>query len=387
MRILHVIPDLAAETGGPVTAVLGLAEAQAEMGHQVCIASSDYGVNSIPPLDGVEFKLFQCRYDTWRWAPELGRCLERLVKSYDVVMVESLWQYPTFIAGRICRAANMPYVVSPNGMLDDWSLSQKAWKKKPYMALFERSTLQGANAIHLTSEGELTNSHLNKWQVPKVVIPLGLPKSKYTNLPDGANFFHRYPELSGKKIVLFLGRLHYKKQPDVVIRAFHQACSGMTDAHLVLAGMGEPSYAQRLDALVKSLGIQDRVLFTGMLEGDAVREAYRAASLFVLPSWQENFGLSMVEAMAAGCPVVISDHIDLAPDIKEARAGLVVPPNAEATAEAITCLLQNEELRREMGKRGRQLVLEKFTWERCAREFNDVFDDILSGRNKSSAWR
>ncbi|MDT5062880.1 MAG: hypothetical protein QOH63_3339 [Acidobacteriota bacterium] len=387
MRVLHVIPDLATETGGPVTAVLGLAEAQAAMGQEVCIASSDYGDNSTPQLDGVEFKLFPCRYDTWRWAPELGRYLERFVRNYDVVMIESLWQYPTFIAGRICRAANMPYVLSPNGMLDAWSLSQKAWKKRPYMSLIERTTLLGANAIHLTSEGELNHSHLNKWRVPKIVIPLGLHKSKYTDLPDERGFLRRYPELSDKQIVLFLGRLHYKKQPDVAIRAFYQACSEMPDAHLVLAGAGEPSYIQRLHELVKSLGIQERVLFTGILKGDAVKEAYRAASVFVLPSWQENFGLSLVEAMAASCPVVISDHMDLAPDVLHARAGLVASPNVEETAEAIACLLQDEEMRREMGRKGRQLVLEKFTWERCAREFNEVFDDILAGRSQSSAWR
>lgn len=387
MKILHVIPDLAPETGGPVTAVLGLAEAQAAMGHEVCIASSDYGLAFSPKVDKVEFNLFPCRYDTWRWSPELGRHLERVVKGYDIAMVESLWQYPTFIAGRACRAAGVPYVVSPNGMLDVWSLSQKAWKKRPYMALVERNTLLRANAIHLTSEGELTHSYMNKWRVPKVVIPLGLHKSKYTDLPDEESFFKRYPKLSGKQIVLFLGRVHYKKQPDVVIRAFHQACSDMPDTHLVLAGAGEQAYIQRLQELVKSLGIQNRVLFTGILKGDAVKEAYCAASVFVLPSWQENFGLALVEAMAAECPVLVSDHIDLAPDITQAEAGLVVSPNIEETARALLCLLQNGETRRKMGRRGRQLVLEKFTWDRCAREFNEVFADILSGNNQSSAWR
>lgn len=387
MKILHVIPDLAPETGGPVTAVLGLAEAQAAMGHEVCIASSDYGLAFSPKVDNVEFNLFPCRYDTWRWAPELGRHLERVVKGFDVVMVESLWQYPTFIAGRACRAANVPYVVSPNGMLDVWSLSQKAWKKRPYMALIERKTLLGASAIHLTSEGELTHSYLNKWRVPKIVVPLGLHRSKYTDLPLAEGFFKRYPELSDKQIVLFLGRLHYKKQPDVVIRAFHQAYFDMPNIHLVLAGAGEQFYIQRLQELVKSLGIQDRVLFTGILEGDAVREAYRAASVFVLPSWQENFGLALVEAMAAECPVIVSDHIDLAPDIKQASAGLVVSPSVDETAVSITLLLRNDEMRSEMGRRGRQLVLEKFTWKRCADEFNKVFDDILSGTGQSSAWR
>ena len=387
MRVLHVIPDLAPETGGPVTAVLGLAEAQAEHGHQVSIAATDYGLDKTPELNGVEFNLFACRYDAWRWSPELGRYLERVVKNYDIIMVESLWQYPTFIAGRVCRAARMPYVVSPNGMLDSWSLSQKAWKKRPYMTLIERATLLGANAIHLTSEGELTHSRLNRWRVPKVVIPLGLHKSRYTDLPDGGGFSDRYPELSGKQIILFLGRLHYKKQPDVVIRAFHRACFERPDAHLVLAGTGEQAYLQSLQELVKSLGIQDRVLFTGILKGEAVKEAYCAATVFVLPSWQENFGLSMVEAMAAGCPIIVSDQIDLASDIMQAGAGLVVAPNTEETAAALARLLPDERARREMGSKGRKLVLEKFTWEKCAHQFNEVFDDILSGENKSGAWR
>lgn len=387
MRILHVIPDLAPETGGPVTAVLGLAEAQAAMGHKVCIASSDYGLSSTPQVEHIEFNLFPCRSDIWRWAPELGRHLEKVIKGFDVVMVESLWQYPTLVASRSCRSAGVPYVVSPNGMLDVWSMSQKAWKKRPYMALLERNTLLGANAIHLTSEGELNHSYLNKWRVPKAVIPLGLHKSKYTDLPDEEDFFKRYPELSGKQIVLFLGRLHYKKQPEVVIRAFHQACSEIPDIHLVLAGSGEQAYIQRLQELVKSLGIQNRVLFTGILKGDAVKEAYRAASVFVLPSWQENFGLALVEAMAAECPVVVSDHIDLAADITEAEAGLVVSPNSEETARAILSLLPDDKMRRRMGRHGRLLVLERFTWDRSAREFNEVFDDILSGKNQSRAWR
>lgn len=387
MRILHVIADLAPETGGPVAAVLGLAEAQAVMGHEVSIAASDYGVRSVPDLRGVEFKLFPCRYNAWRWTPELGRQLERAVKGYDIVMVASLWQYPTFIAGKTCRAAGKPYVVSPNGMLDAWSLSQKAWKKKPYLALVERNTLLGAAAIHLTSESELTESGLGRWPVPKLVVPLGLPKTKYADLTDGSRFFRRYPELQNRQIVLFLGRLHYKKQPDLLIRAFHQACVGGNDAHLVLAGPGDESYLKSLRALSNDLGLQDRVLFTGMLRSEDVQEAYRAASVFVLPSLQENFGLSVVEAMSAECPIIVSRQVGLARDVLRARAGLVVGAGVEEIAEAIARLLANEKLRGEMGRRGRALVLEKFTWESAARELTEVFHDILSGRKQASAWR
>lgn len=388
MRILHVIPDLAPSTGGPVTAVLGLAEAQAALGHEVAVASSDYGLEAeAPRLAGVDFKLFPCRYGPWRWTPELARHLERVVRGYDIVMIESLWQYPTFAAGRACRAAGVPYVVSPNGMLDAWSLAQKSWKKRPYLALVERGTLLGAAAIHLTSEGELTNSRLGKWSVPKLVVPLGLHKSNYAALPAADGFLRRYPELSGRRVILFLGRLHYKKQPDLLLRAFSVACGDIPDAHLVLVGAGEESYVRGLRELAKSLGVEDRVLFTGLLKGAAVREAYRAASVFVLPSWQENFGLSVVEAMAAECAVVVSASMDLAPDIERAGAGLVVPPRVEETAAAVRSLLEDEPLRRSVGSRGRALVLEKFTWENCANRMDAAFDDILSGRRRSGAWR
>jgi glycosyltransferase involved in cell wall biosynthesis len=216
---------------------------------------------------------------------------------------------------------------------------------------------------------------------------LGFDKSNYANLPSYDRFFVRYPELSNRRIVLFLGRLHYKKQPDVLIRAFHKICRDLDDLHLVLAGTGERAYVQSLSEIVTSLGIAGRVLFTGLLGGEAVREAYRVASVFVLPSWHENFGLSVVEAMGAGCPVIISDHMDLAPDILRENAGVVVAPNIDEIAAAIKRLLTNELLRQEMANKGQQLVQEKFTWENCANELDLAFEDILSGRKQSGAWR
>ena len=386
MKILHVIPDLAPATGGPVTSVLGLARAQAELGHEVSIASTEWGLAQSPPAEGVTIHLFPCKYDQWRWSPALGQFLKRNVRAYDVVTVESLWQYPTLAGGKACRDGGVPYVVSTNGMLDAWSLAQKAWKKKPYLYLFERSTIEGASGIHVTSKGELANSHLEKWNTAKLVIPLGVDSSSYDDLPGDLTFYRRHPELSGRRIVLFLGRLHYKKQPDVAIRAFHEACWDDDDVCLVLAGRGEAGYVRHLRDLVEELGIREKVFFTGLLRGNAVKEAYVAASVFVLPSWQENFGLSVVEAMAAGCPVVVSDQIDLAADIAKGGAGLSVAPNVEETAAALRLILNDHAMRAEMGRAGRRLVVENYTWERSARSFTRAFEDILSGRRTSPAW-
>jgi glycosyltransferase involved in cell wall biosynthesis len=383
MKVLHIIPDLAPATGGPVTSVLGLARAQTALGHEVSIASTDWGMSRRPSLEGVHFHLFPCRYDSWRWAPALGKFLRREIGNYDVATVESLWQYPTYIAGRACREAGTPYVVSTNGMLDEWSLAQKSWKKRPYLRFVERATLEGAAAVHLTSRGESEHSHLESFRIRKLIIPLGVHSSSYRELPDRASFVRRYPELEGKRIILFLGRLHFKKQPDVAIKAFHKAHAGNGDARLVLAGGGDPDYVKSLRRLVEDLGMRRSVLFTGLLQGDAVKEAYRAATVFILPSWQENFGLSVVEAMAAGCPVLVSNHIDLASEIEGAGAGLSVAPSVEDNAAALDYLLNDGVLRARLGEAGRKLVLEKFTWEQCARSFMAAFEDILSGRGIS----
>jgi len=219
------------------------------------------------------------------------------------------------------------------------------------------------------------------------VVPWGLPEAAYSGLPESGAFRQRFPELDGKRLALFLGRLHPKKQPEVALRAFAQACRGDDHAALVMAGPGEARYVQGLRSLARQLAIEKQVLFTGPLWGPAVREAYRAASVFVLPSWQENFGRAVVEAMAAGCPVVVSDRVDLAPDISAARAGLVTAPTTEATAEALRVLLGDDALREHMGRNGQILVQERFTWERAAGELVGVYEDILTGRRTSSAWR
>lgn len=188
-------------------------------------------------------------------------------------------------------------------------------------------------------------------------------------------------------MVLFLGRLHPKKQPEVTLQAFHRACSGDPGTCLVLAGPGEPGYVSKLTRTAQRLGLAGRVVFTGLLAGRAVQEAYRAAAVFVLPSWQENFGFTVVEAMAAACPVIVSDRMDLAPDVRAAGAGLIVPPTVGGTAEAIARLLADEPLRSEMGRCGRRLVLERFTWDRVAKLFLEACDDIRSGRRQSAVWR
>jgi glycosyltransferase involved in cell wall biosynthesis len=181
--------------------------------------------------------------------------------------------------------------------------------------------------------------------------------------------------------------LHQKKQPEVALGAFAAVCRGDKDATLVFVGPGDERYTARLQETARRLGIVDQVFFLGPLWGDAVQEAFRAATVFVLPSLQENFGLAVAEAMGAGCPVIVSDQVDLAPEIATARAGLVVRPTVDATAGALRAVLSDGVLRDELAKNGELLVQGRFTWGQIVANLSEVYQDVISGRRRSPAWR
>ncbi len=387
MKILYVIPDLSRVTGGTVTALAGLSVAHAAMGEEVAIATTDWDLQNAPPLQGVRVHAFPCRWARWRWAPALGAFLAKNIHSYDIVCNEGLWQYPTWKAATVCRAAGVPYVVSTNGMLEAWCVAQKRWKKQPYLRWVEGESLRGAAALHATTDMEYGNSSMAKWNRWAFVVPAALREEAYSAIPDPNLFAQRFPAISGKRMVLFLGRVHYKKQPEVAIRAFHRVADKFLDTVLVVAGPGEPSYVGRLKSLCEQMGIGGRVIFTGMLEGAAILQAYSAATVFILPSLQENFGLAVAEAMAMQCPVIVSDQVQLAPAIATATAGLIGPPTVDDMAHALNALLTDEGLRASMGRNGRKLVLERFTWRGNAPEFLTAFEDILAGTRTSPTWR
>lgn len=193
MRLLFVIPDLAPATGGPVTAVKGLARALAAQGHKVAIATTDFGLAGPPEVERVRVHLFPCRLAGRRWAPGLWSFLQEQVGRYDLVSLHTLWQYSTWAAGLACRRARVPYVVTAHKMLDAWSLAQKARRKWLYLGLAEGETLRGAAAIWMTSEGERRSSRPERWNRSVFVLPWGLDRSAWLDLPDPSSFTRRYP--------------------------------------------------------------------------------------------------------------------------------------------------------------------------------------------------
>ena len=307
--------------------------------------------------------------------PHLYGVLERKIAWSDVVHIHMVWEYPTLLAARLTKKLNKPYLLRPCGMLDAWSMSQSRLKKMVYLRMFSKSLFDFSCLLHFTTQAEREKSIVPR-KLDSIVIENGISNKAFSDNSSDA-FLDLFPALRAKIIVLFLGRVHPKKQPDVAIRAFAKASSEFPDAVLVLAGPCDVAYQNTLNKLANELGVGERVCFAGMLQGKVLYSAYRAATVFVLPSMQENFGIAVAEAMAAGLPVIISDNVDIKSYIEEGEAGIVCLANPKSFAVAIERVLSMPKLAIGMGENGRDIAEKYFTWSRAAEQLDQEYRKMV----------
>jgi glycosyltransferase involved in cell wall biosynthesis len=381
MKILYIIPDLSFTSGGPVAFVLNAAKAMIPLGHQVNIGATDHAFQREDfSHDLLRPILGRCDFKKWRWSGGMKNKLIPVIREADIVHLHGVWEYPIWLGGRICKELGKPYVLSSCGMLERWPLKQKRWQKSIYLKLIGKSVIDHAAAVHFTSEREkLESLSVIGAAIPNFVCALGVDGELSGNLPAPSAFRKRFAAVGEDRMVLCLGRVHYKKQPDLLIRAFKSVFEKYPNTCLVFAGPGEDRYLLFLKKLAADLRIGHKVFFTGMLTGDAKKEALAAADIFALPSLQENFGIAVAEAMAVGCPVVISDAVDLASDVRVANAGLVCSNSAESFTTAILKLLKDKSLRQQMGENGRRLAREAFAWPRIAQFLAAQYQEVIVG--------
>lgn len=385
MRILHVLNSADPENGGTVQAVSGIARSQSELGHEVTVVSTGEPEKTPEGDPGVRWRICPVRSRLWRWSPTLSTVLSALIKEMDIVHLHTMWDFPVSEGYRLSRHFEKPYLVSPHGMLDRWSLSQRAFKKKIYLMIVAGHILKHAGAVHFTSLGEYRNSVLTDKAEKAFICPLGVDLL-FKEAGDANKFYESYPALKGRKIVLFLGRLHSQKRPELVIESFKEIAGRFESVTLVMAGPADESYLRRLKTKVSQLNLGNRVVFTGLLNRSQVAAVLRISEVLVSPSFLESFGLSVAEAMAASCAVIVTPGVNLSDDVQAASAGIVCQPIRDKLSEAISKILLDKSLRQQMGQNGRELILKKFQWAESAKTTIQIYENVLSGRRTSAAW-
>lgn len=313
-----------------------------------------------------------------------SRLEESSPEHVDLVHVHNLWSYSNCIAAKLCPRFGVPFVVSTHGMLDPNSLSRKAWKKRWYGKLAEWPSLRRASGLVFTHREEERLARLGADRLPPGhIVPLGSdapPSEDRSRLAE--SFYARYPELRGKPLVLFLGRLHSKKGLDLLVEAFASVRKSCGYSHLVLVGPGEPSYVESLARRAHELGIDGFVTFTGPMNGDDKWSALAAASVFVLPSYQENFAISVAEALRMGTPVVLSDRVNIWSDLVAANVAIKTELDSGDVAAKITQVLGADDVKSAdgiaMGERGRQYAIEHYNWDRSCEQLLRVYEAVLS---------
>jgi glycosyltransferase involved in cell wall biosynthesis len=376
VKILHVVPTYLPATryGGPIFAVHGLARALVERGHQADVFTtnvdgdreSDVPLRERVELDGVGVHYFPSSFRRAYWSPQMRNALITSVRRYDIVHLHSVFLYPTFAAARVALFSRIPYVISPRGMLVPELIAAKSrWTKTVWLRLIERRNFTHAAAIHFTAEREREDAIRTKMPIPNsFVVPNGIV---LTGAPAAS------PAKRDDHTILFLGRINWKKGIDRLISALPHVDGG----RLLIAGNDEENLTPRLKELAERLGVANRVEFLGRVEGAAKDELLGRATLFALTSMSENFGNAVLEAMAAGTPVVLTAEVGLAEEVRRARAGVVVPAQPREIANALNRLLDDPEERRAMGERGRHAVETRFTWPRIAEEMETQYARLL----------
>ena len=349
MQLLHLISSVSSAGGGPAEAVRLLSQVHTREGHAVEIASLDPPHS--PQTRGYPFPLHALGpgHTGYGYTPRLLPWLRQHRQRFDGVIVNGLWQYHSFSAWRAFDGTSTPYFVYPHGMLDPWFARQfplKHAKKWLYWPWADYRVLRDAAAVLFTCEEEQRLARQSFWlyQANERITGLGTSQPPLNVDAAAESFLTACPLLRGKRLALFLGRLHPKKGCDLLIDAFAATLAPDPDWHLVMAGPDtgpdQAGWSAQLRAQAAARGIANRVTWPGMLSGQMKWGALGAAEVFVLPSHQENFGIAVVEALACARPVLIARPVNIWREIDAAQAGFVAEDTAAGTRELLHRWLQ-----------------------------------------------
>lgn len=388
LKLLHIIPSYypALKYGGPLESVRALNIALAGKGVHIDVITTSVGINIDLKLEigswkddsGVRVKYFPSYfYEHFTFSPGLFFSVLNEVKKYDLVHITAFWNFPVFAGSFACLLKKKPYIISPRGVLYEDAINIKSkYIKKTYYELIAKHYLNSASAVHFTTEHEREGlAKFIKLMNDSFVVPNGIDLAKYKNLPNKGSFRKKFSISNDKKIILFLGRIHKQKGIDLLINSFEECVKNCSDLLLVVVGSGDENYVNSIKRTLNEKGIIQNTLFTGFLKSNEKLAAYIDSDIFILPSYFENFGMSVIEAMACGVPVVVSNQVGISKDIEIYNAGTVVGTNVQSICKGVKQILENPSLSKELTNNAKELLLRNY-------EISNVADKMISAYEK-----
>lgn len=378
----QVVASLNLRTGGPAVSVPALASRLPAHGFESWIATLDYpGLGPMaqaPRARTVAEGISPLGRRLRGWSPALSRKLRSLARTrVDIVHNHGLWMHPNVAARKAAAQACVPLVVSPRGMLEAWSMQFGAAKKRLAWMAYEGANLRAAAAFHATSPEEAESIRRAGLRAPVAMVPNGIDMAEFAAPPPREVLEGRFPDLRGRRWVLFLSRLHPKKGADILVEAWCRVAKEFPDAHLVLAGVDEARIGDGLRSALAAGDCADRATLAGALEGDEKRAALAHATVFALPSASENFGIAVAEALACGVPAISTRGTPWR-ELETERCGWWIERSVDAVAASLREALAMPEVDRlAMGARGARLIAGRYSLDEGAARMAAFYRWIL----------
>ena len=385
MRAVHLIPYMHPTAGGPPVVADRFCRHLASLGCDCEIITS----NSYARATDLSWVAsYQAPYkmtvldsvgpDGFGYARRLRKTLQRRLASTDIVHIHNLWSHFNVVGSSVCRQLRIPYVVSTHGMLDPNSISRKAWKKKLYGRFVEFPKLRSAAGMIYTHPDEQRLAESQCSGLPQGhIVPLAADAPPDSREKLAADFDTQFPQFANSVKLLFLGRLHSKKGLDLLIPAMKLIKSQIPNAELILVGPGDTSYLKSLKKMVAENGVEESTHFLGSLNGREKWSALAAADLFLLPSYQENFAIALVEALRSGLPAVISRRINIWREVSESGAGYVTDLDSDSVAETVTAALKDAQRISQASGDAERFAASSFSWDKSAKTLSLAYQTCI----------
>lgn len=395
LRILHIIPSISLVYGGPSQMVLGFSEALARAGADVTILTTNAnGDAGQPPLDvplnqpvaqnGYQIRYFHCSpFRRYKFSIPLLRWLAQHGSEFDIAHIHALFSPVSSLAATIARSQDLPYLLRPLGTLDPADLQKKRLLKQLYALLLEKPNLAGAAAIHFTAEQEARVSERFGAVTKDIVLPLGvMPPNPVVDIAPLLAAWG-IPADETVPLLLFMSRLDPKKGLELLVPALEQLLAEGHRFHFVLAGSNsqDPEYEQHIQHRLRTSPLEAVTTLAGFVTDEKKAALLQRADVFVLPSYYENFGIAVAEAMAAGVPVLISNQVYIWQDVQQAEAGWVTDCTVESLTNTLRIAFSNPADRQQRGINAQAYALKHYSWESIAQRAIQIYHQCLGANS------